>query len=206
MLQVSLNPFALGHLRKIFAISILFAILLISPSTQISSGENDSGNQDEKKQINKKLDKIKSALKAKYEKLLEKVKQKEKVRVIVGLDMDFDPTKKLKTPQKVLEFLARNSNVQDELLRELAYSDSSYKKFKYTPHMAITVNENALDRLMESPLISSVEEVVLLKLSLTQSIPKIGADDAYDHGFTGDGLAVAILDTGVDSGHSFFEQ
>ncbi|UCD12331.1 MAG: S8 family serine peptidase, partial [Nitrospinaceae bacterium] len=42
------------------------------------------------------------------------------------------------------------------------------------------------------------------QLVLAQSAPLIGADDARAAGFTGAGQAVAILDSGVDTAHSFF--
>lgn len=39
------------------------------------------------------------------------------------------------------------------------------------------------------------------RISLDQSVPQIGAPDAWDAGLTGEGVTVAVLDSGVDSGH-----
>jgi subtilisin family serine protease len=40
-----------------------------------------------------------------------------------------------------------------------------------------------------------------VRASLDQSVPQIGAPQAWQSGFTGEGVKVAVLDTGVDSGH-----
>jgi subtilisin family serine protease len=39
------------------------------------------------------------------------------------------------------------------------------------------------------------------KVSLDQSVPQIGAPAAWDAGYTGEGVTVAVLDTGVDTAH-----
>ncbi|WP_026220616.1 S8 family serine peptidase [Wenjunlia vitaminophila] len=39
------------------------------------------------------------------------------------------------------------------------------------------------------------------RASLDRSVPQIGAPTAWDAGFTGEGVKVAVLDTGVDQGH-----
>ncbi len=41
--------------------------------------------------------------------------------------------------------------------------------------------------------------------ALSESIPLIGADEAWAQGYTGDGWYVAILDTGIRTTHEFFE-
>jgi hypothetical protein len=41
----------------------------------------------------------------------------------------------------------------------------------------------------------------MLQVDLSESVPQIGAPQAWAAGFTGEGVTVAVLDTGVDSGH-----
>jgi subtilisin family serine protease len=49
-----------------------------------------------------------------------------------------------------------------------------------------------------------VERILLdqvLQVDLSESVPQIGAPEAWDAGYTGEGITVAVLDTGVDAGH-----
>lgn len=51
---------------------------------------------------------------------------------------------------------------------------------------------------------ADVERIVLdrrLEVSLAQSVPQIGAPQAWESGHTGEGITVAVLDTGVDATH-----
>jgi subtilisin family serine protease len=40
-----------------------------------------------------------------------------------------------------------------------------------------------------------------VKASLDESVPQVGAPAAWEAGFTGEGVKVAVLDTGIDAGH-----
>ncbi|MGG4170142.1 S8 family serine peptidase [Rossellomorea vietnamensis] len=40
-----------------------------------------------------------------------------------------------------------------------------------------------------------------VEAALEQSVPQIGADQAWEQGYTGEGVKVAVLDTGIDSEH-----
>ncbi|PFG07508.1 S8 family serine peptidase [Bacillus sp. es.034] len=40
-----------------------------------------------------------------------------------------------------------------------------------------------------------------VEAALDQSVPQIGADQAWEQGYTGEGVKVAVLDTGIDSEH-----
>lgn len=48
-------------------------------------------------------------------------------------------------------------------------------------------------------------ETTPVRPALSDSIPLIGADEAWDQGYTGEGWYVAILDTGIRTTHEFFE-
>jgi subtilisin family serine protease len=72
------------------------------------------------------------------------------------------------------------------------------------PYAALTVDESALAALRASPLVAGVYEDGLNYPELDSSIPVINADDVWARGYTGAGITVAVLDTGVDASHSFF--
>ncbi len=84
------------------------------------------------------------------------------------------------------------------------------KKFDFIPFMAMEISESALDVLRQSPDIISIQEDKMQKQMLPQSIPIIGgspfggASGGTFGGFSGAGRTVAVLDTGVDKFHPFF--
>ncbi|MEO6468749.1 MAG: S8 family serine peptidase [Acidimicrobiia bacterium] len=71
------------------------------------------------------------------------------------------------------------------------------------PIVVATVDAAALDRLTRSPQVMSVTADDPLPAALVNSGPVVGLPAAQDAGSTGRGVAVAILDTGVDTAHPF---
>jgi len=139
----------------------------------------------------------------KYDTLLSKARSKGSVRLIVRLDVVFRPEGELSAP----DTLNQRSSIagrQDELLEALSgHNVASIKRFKYIPYMALEVNESALAGLVNHPSVVGIEEDIAVPPTILQSVPLIGADDAWAAGYTGAGWTVAILDTGVDKTHSF---
>ncbi len=74
-------------------------------------------------------------------------------------------------------------------------------EYDYIPFMALQVDRAAFEALQKNPNVIGIEEDVLMKPMLQQSVPLIGADDVWLEGVTGAGQVVAILDTGVDKNH-----
>lgn len=72
------------------------------------------------------------------------------------------------------------------------------------PYVALTVDAAGLAALRASPLVAGVYEDGLNYPALASSIPVINADDAWARGYTGTGVTVAVLDTGVEASHPFF--
>jgi subtilisin family serine protease len=136
--------------------------------------------------------------------LLLKAKITGKVRVIIGLDMVFRPEGELDGSLAVKKQQGAISRAQAIVLQELsAFNVSVARNFEYIPYMVLEVDQSALEALLASPLINTIEEDKTLLPTLTESIPFIGADDAWAMGYSGAGQTVAILDTGVDKTHSF---
>jgi len=66
---------------------------------------------------------------------------------------------------------------------------------------AATVSPAGLEALLDHPAVRYVEEDVLWRISTRQGIDLIHADVLHDLGYTGEGTAIAIIDTGVDYNH-----
>ena len=71
------------------------------------------------------------------------------------------------------------------------------------PIVMATVDAAALNRLATSPNVVSVVADDPVPTALVNSGPVVGLPASQDAGYTGRGVAVAILDTGVDSAHAF---
>ncbi len=69
------------------------------------------------------------------------------------------------------------------------------------PFMAVTLPAGQIGTLAEEPYVVRVWEDLPVKAMLDVSVPKIGAPQVWDLGWTGEGVRVAVVDTGVDFEH-----
>lgn len=67
--------------------------------------------------------------------------------------------------------------------------------------LAGRVNEAGLARLEASELVKSVGPSARFQATLEASVPHIGADQVHALGITGQGITVAVLDSGIDTDH-----
>jgi CSLREA domain-containing protein len=72
------------------------------------------------------------------------------------------------------------------------------RTYSLLPVVAMSVDADALAALQANPEVVSVQADSLSSPTLAQSIPWIGADVVHNAGYHGTGMAVAVLDTGVD--------
>ena len=77
-------------------------------------------------------------------------------------------------------------------------------RFKTIPYLGLTVNRRALQALLNAPSVRSLEEDSLSRPAMNSSNGVIGAPVAWSEGFDGSGWAVAVLDSGVDLDHAWF--
>src|SRR6266446_4016785 len=78
------------------------------------------------------------------------------------------------------------------------------RRYAATPMIALRVGPNGLQELEASKLlVKRVMEDRIHKPVLVDSVPLIGADQAWAQGFDGAGMVVAVIDSGVDSSHAF---
>ena len=142
-----------------------------------------------------------------WSKLLNKAQNQGHVRVIVRLAEDAAVSKNLSTPSARSNRKQAVRSLQEKFIRDYETSGfraDHYKRFKFFPFLAMSVDASALQALQSSSLITGIEEDTIEHASLISSVPLIGGDEVISQGYDGTGWAVAILDTGVDKTHSFF--
>ncbi|MBI5639379.1 MAG: S8 family serine peptidase [Nitrospirae bacterium] len=138
-----------------------------------------------------------------YQRLLSKALEKGTTGVIVRLDTGFAPDKKMihsAIPKQQREIAGLQSALQESLAHHRV---SGLKKFRHIPFMAMKVDAAALSALVANPLVAGIEEDIYSPPLLIQSTTITGADAAWSAGLTGQGWTIAVLDTGVDTSHSF---
>ncbi len=70
--------------------------------------------------------------------------------------------------------------------------------------IVLEVDNRTIDALIKSGRFEKIEEDIAEAPSLVESTDHINANLVHTNGFTGDGQAVAIIDTGVESWHPFY--
>jgi len=104
------------------------------------------------------------------------------------------------------------------LLRLERFSHKINHTYTTIPFLALDVSPEALDELYYMPEVIFIQEDELIMLIEPQEIERteidfpaldtsrklVGAEDAWNLGFTGDGWYIAVLDTGILSSHEMF--
>jgi subtilisin family serine protease len=136
--------------------------------------------------------------------LYQKAHGKGSVRVIVHLRATVLPEGWLGSAHAVARQRQDIAARRAVVLAELAGSRyRMVREFEAIPFVALEAEPDAMSVLEASPHVMAVEEDRIERASLSQSVPLIGADQAWAAGFDGEGIVVAILDTGVDKTHPF---
>jgi len=129
------------------------------------------------------------------------------VRVIVELDVAFVPEGELGSKRRAEGQQQAISDAQDELLADLPAEPGEatpVATFESIPYVVLEVDAAGLDALADNPGVTEIHQDLLSPPLLEESVPLIGADDAWAAGYTGAGQGIAVLDTGIDKSHPFF--
>ncbi|MFI4912854.1 MAG: S8 family peptidase [Sedimentisphaeraceae bacterium JB056] len=95
----------------------------------------------------------------------------------------------------------RIQNAQFEMHNQLANFNAKTKHMmENIPVISAEIDAEAYEFLKTSPLVASVEAVLTVELHTSQGIPLMDAD-VYRPVFGGSGVAVAIVDSGIDYTH-----
>jgi subtilisin len=123
------------------------------------------------------------------------------IRVIIGLRGAYRPEGHLRFD----EARAQREEIRQRVdgVLSVVPAAAHARRFASIPFVAMEISRDALDALASDPDVATIEEDVPMPPTLAESVPLIGAPDAWAEGATGAGWTVAILDTGVDSSHPF---
>lgn len=67
--------------------------------------------------------------------------------------------------------------------------------------MAVTIPDDQVDELKAMKNVMYVEKDQTVHVQLDKAVPIIGAPEVWDTGYTGKGVKVAVIDTGIDASH-----
>lgn len=125
----------------------------------------------------------------------------DRVRLIVELRVENQPeTKGLEGVQAYRESIA---SAQGALASTLPASATMLATMQTLPLIIVEVDESGLEELVASEHVLRIVEDRQEHLAVNETVPLIGATELITQGVAGDGYAVAILDTGVDTSHPF---
>ncbi|MBI3147380.1 MAG: S8 family serine peptidase [Betaproteobacteria bacterium] len=126
------------------------------------------------------------------------------VRVIVELRVATVPEAKIASDQAVAAQRNDIAAARAAVLKRLASTGHRLlREYTTIPFVALEVAPDALAALAASSDVVGVVEDLLLGPALNDSVPLIGADQAWAAGYDGSGFVVAVLDTGIESSHPF---
>ncbi|MGB6896235.1 MAG: S8 family serine peptidase, partial [Dehalococcoidia bacterium] len=92
---------------------------------------------------------------------------------------------------------------QENMLSGLSGADFQVlRRYDSIPAVFGRVSVAGLDKLADHPNVTSVHPNIELHATLSESVPMINADDVHTMGYTGAGVTVAVLDTGIDTDHA----
>ncbi|MDM8528187.1 S8 family serine peptidase [Anaerolineales bacterium HSG24] len=127
------------------------------------------------------------------------------VRVIVRLNVPFQAEGRL-SRSRAVDQRATIARAQQGLLRRLNGTTMQiHHQYRYVPSVALTVDQAGLQQLQNAPEVAYIEPDIPEAPALESSATVIGANQAWEMGYSGDGWTVAVLDTGIDTNHPFLQ-
>jgi len=114
-------------------------------------------------------------------------------------------TKVDKSPQALRRQLNNIKSQQSDVVRFARSLDPNVKVLGRAQRainmVALEIDAEDLEALSKYPGVQAVRPVINYELDLENSVPYVGGDIAADLGYTGEGVTIAIIDSGVDYYH-----
>lgn len=130
--------------------------------------------------------------------VVEQLEDDNTARVIVSFD-----NSNIKRSYSLNKKRSKIKSNQEEVLNNLG--SGNYKilhQYKTLNALALEVNAQGLKELESLGFVDEIQEDSVHKLLLVESVPLINADDVWgDFEYTGEGVSVCVVDTGVDYTH-----
>lgn len=145
------------------------------------------------------------------EHLKEKVRDKGKISVLVGVRLDaaFVPEGGLGEEDRRGQ-RDKIRKAQEKVLRKLAkLAERDVARFDSIPHMLVTVDADALDALAGDDDVVRIDDEKVLRPILADSTAQVEAPYMWNTSgiqATGAGYSVAVLDSGIQKDHPFLQQ
>ena len=129
--------------------------------------------------------------------VLEALQRGGPVRVFIYLESEPVPANELGALKQEV------ARVQERILQALGSSEFVLgRRFEAIPALAGEITAAGLEKLKNLPGVRRVDLDSGVQAHLAQSVPLIRATDLHALGYTGEGVTVAILDSGVDTDHT----
>jgi subtilisin len=181
---------------KFIGLALIIAVMSVITSSVFMFGKNVSAQN--------KADTGDLARKKAFADSLDKANENGTVRVIVKLRQNTKLFGQLNSSE--IETQASLINrTRENILQKLSKKDESkISKYEFIPYFAMEADASDLLILEADENVAGLEEDILLKPSLEQSLQIVGAPTAWSAGFSGIGKTVAVIDSGTQLNHPFF--
>ena len=141
-----------------------------------------------------------------FQKLRERAREQGTVRIIARLNTPFIAEGRLSGGGEIADQRQEIARGQERALKNLeGCSFQNVKQFEHIPYLALELPEESLVLLEGDPQVIDIEEDSLSSPAWSDTIEQVGADKVWSYGFTGAGWTVAVLDTGVEITHPYFQ-
>jgi uncharacterized repeat protein (TIGR01451 family) len=141
-----------------------------------------------------------------FQKLRERAREQGTVRIIARLNTPVMAEGRLGGAGDLADQREEIARGQERVLKRLeGHPFHKVKPFEHIPYLALELPEGSLALLEGDPRVADIEEDSLSSPAWVDTIEQVGADKAWNYGFTGGGWTVAVLDTGLEVTHPYFQ-